>query len=68
MRLADWIEAQGKSRKEVADFLGVSPPYVTNLCSDTPSWPSRDVMAKLREMTDGAVSAADFLPAEENAA
>jgi transcriptional regulator with XRE-family HTH domain len=62
MKLADWIEAKGIKRKDVAEFLGVTPQYVTNLCSKEPSWPSRDVMAKLGELTAGMVSASDFLP------
>lgn len=68
MKLAAWIDANDKTRKEVADFLKVSPPYVTNLCSETPNWPSRDVMARLVELTRGEVTATDFLPVQEDAA
>jgi transcriptional regulator with XRE-family HTH domain len=62
MKLADWIEAKGIKRKDVAEFLGVKPSYVTNLCSEEPSWPSRDIVVKLGELTAGKVSASDFLP------
>lgn len=62
MKLADWIKRERKTRVEVAEYLGVSPPYITNLCSDEPCWPSRDVVARLIELTGGEVSAPDFLP------
>ncbi len=62
MRLAEWIKASGITRTKVAEAIGVSPSYVTNLCSDEPNWPGRDIILKLDTLTDGAVTANDFLP------
>jgi 3,4-dihydroxy 2-butanone 4-phosphate synthase/GTP cyclohydrolase II len=62
MNLADWIKESGMSRTAVANAVGVTPAYVTNLCSPEPHWPGRAVIIRLRALTGGAVTAEDFLP------
>jgi transcriptional regulator with XRE-family HTH domain len=62
MTLAEWIELRGMARSAVAEALGVSPAYVTNLCSPQANWPGRDLMVRIRDMTGGDVTANDFLP------
>lgn len=49
-------------RSKFAEAIGVSPAYVTLLCSEAPTWPGRDVASRIREVTDGAITADDFLP------
>ena len=67
MKLADWIAAKRLKRKDVASALGVTPSYITNLCSEEANWPSREVMVRLGELTSGKVSASDFLPPRRRA-
>lgn len=65
MTLAEWIDRSEMSRTSVAEALGVSPAYVTNLCSPQANWPGRDLMVRIRELTKGEVTANDFLPPPE---
>lgn len=64
-KLVTWLEATGTKRGEFAKAIGVSPAYVTLLCSESPSWPGRDVAARIRDVTGGVVTADDFLPPAE---
>lgn len=72
MKLADYIALRGVKRNKFARDIGVTPGWVTALCDGT-GWPSRDVMERVREVTEGAVTADDFLrdaaraPSEERA-
>jgi 3,4-dihydroxy 2-butanone 4-phosphate synthase/GTP cyclohydrolase II len=66
-KLGEWLEATNTKRSAFAAAIGVSPAYVTLLCSDAPAWPGREVAAKIREATGGAVTADDFLPPIEPA-
>lgn len=61
-RLAQWLEENGISRSAFAERIGVSPSYVTLLCSDEAAWPGRGVAARIAEATDGAITINDFLP------
>lgn len=61
-RLNEWLSATGTKKADFAKAIGVAPSYVTLLCSDEPAWPGRDVAARIRKATGGAVSADDFLP------
>lgn len=64
-KLGDWLKRTGTKRSAFAESIGVAPSYVTLLCSDAPAWPGRDVAARIREATNGEVSADDFLPPVE---
>ena len=48
-------------RKDFAQLAGISHSYLSQLCSDRPPWPSRDVAAKIAEITGGEVTIADFV-------
>jgi 3,4-dihydroxy 2-butanone 4-phosphate synthase/GTP cyclohydrolase II len=61
MQLAEWIKNSGKTRKQVASELGLSPASITALCAGT-TWPGRDVAARIAELTVGQVTANDFVP------
>ena len=62
MRLAAWLEKQGEKKRDFAARCGLSAAYVSQLCADPPAfWPSRDVIARIRDATDGAVTANDFM-------
>ena len=50
-----------KTRKELAGLLGISASYLSQLCSDSPPWPSRAVGQKLEDVTEGKVTVADFM-------
>lgn len=60
--LAKWLMANGIRRCQFAKTIGVAPSYITLLCSDASSWPSRTVAARIRKATDGSVTANSFLP------
>jgi hypothetical protein len=64
-RLNEWLANSGMKKIDFAKAIGVVPSYVTLLCSNEPVWPGRDVAAKIKEVTGGAVTADDFLPAEK---
>lgn len=55
-RLDRWISAQGLSRAEVAERLGVTRGYVDHLARETRR-PSLDLAAAIEEMTSGEVPA-----------
>lgn len=61
-KLAQWLQQNGIRRSDFAALVDVSPSYVTLLCSGSAVWPGRDVAARIREATNGAVTADDFLP------
>lgn len=48
-------------RKDFAQLAGISHSYLSQLCSDRPPWPSRDVAAKIEEITSGEVTIVDFV-------
>lgn len=61
-KLDKWLTANNVKRGAFAKAIGVSPSYVTLLCSDNPGWPSREVIVKITAFTSGAITADDFLP------
>ena len=61
MKLAEWIAREGRTRKSVAETLGVTAPYITHLCADV-YWPGRDLVQRIMELTGGEVGPADFIP------
>ncbi len=60
MKLAEWIIQQRLTRKKFAERARISPSLVTALCDGT-VWPGRDVAARIKKLTDGAVTPDDFL-------
>jgi len=62
MKFSQWIEESGLTRAEVARRLGASRGNVGDLCNFR-YWPSRTMMVRIIELTDGAVTPNDFLPA-----
>jgi 3,4-dihydroxy 2-butanone 4-phosphate synthase/GTP cyclohydrolase II len=60
MKLSEYLELHNIRRGEFAREIGVSGGRVTQLC-DGSGWPSREVAEKISAVTDGAVTANDFL-------
>ena len=56
-----WLSTRKIKRSAFAKAIGVSPPYVTLLCSDQPTWPGRDVATRIAEYTGGDITPNDFL-------
>ena len=48
-------------RKDFAQMAGISHSYLSQLCSDRPPWPSRDVAAAIERITGGEVTIVDFV-------
>jgi len=69
MRLSEWLKISPMSQSELARQLEITPGRVTQLLSeDKPAWPGRSLALKLAEVTGGAVTANDFLPAQPEVA
>lgn len=64
MKLAAWLELKGIKRGEFAQSIGVTGGWITSLC-DGSGWPSREVAERIARITEGAVTADDFLPERE---
>jgi DNA-binding transcriptional regulator YdaS (Cro superfamily) len=62
-KLAQWLNADPKpmTKTAFADLLGVSPGYVSQLCSNNPPWPGREIVRKITTITAGAVTPADLV-------
>lgn len=56
--LRKWFskKPQPMNLKEFAEKLGVTPSYVSQLCSDSPPWPKRHITVKIGILTRGAVT------------
>lgn len=66
MRLAQWRKVKGWTQTQLADELGVSQPYVSDMeRASSPSIPGPSVMIEIFILTRGAVQPNDFydLPA-----
>lgn len=61
-KLAQWLNADPKpmAKTDFAERIGVSPGYVSQLCSDSPPWPGRTIAKRIGEVTDGAVTPNDL--------
>jgi hypothetical protein len=59
--LRQWFDETGISREEFLSRVPISQSYLTLLLSPTPPWPSRAVMRLMVEVTDGAVTADQWL-------
>lgn len=60
--LRDWFDVRPKimSKLRFAQLVGVSPSFVSQLTSDTPPWPSRDIAQRIAVVTEGAVTPNDL--------
>lgn len=66
MRLASWRKQRGWTQMQLAEELGVSQPYVSDMeRAANPSIPGPSVMIAIFELSRGAVQPNDFysLPA-----
>lgn len=61
-KLAQWLNADPKpiSKAAFAEAIGVTPGYISQLCSDNPPWPGRDIAKRIGEVTNGAVTPNDL--------
>jgi transcriptional regulator with XRE-family HTH domain len=55
-KLADYIKASGRKKTDLANAIGVSRGYVTELCNGSKS-PGLKVAALIEDETGGAVTA-----------
>lgn len=60
MKLSEYLEAKGIKRGEFAQSIGVTGGWITSLC-DGSGWPSREVAERIAAVTEGEVTANDFL-------
>ena len=60
MKLSDWLDESDLTRAAFAKRIGVSPSYITLLCSDEPAWPGRPTIEVIHFTTRGKVTALDF--------
>jgi len=56
--LRDWLMQHPKPMSMVrfAELIGVTPSYVSQLTSDVPPWPGRDISLRIGIVTEGAVT------------
>ncbi len=64
MKLDLWLARTGMTRMAFAKKLGVSPATITALCNDEAAWMSRDIAARIADLTEGAVTPNDFIGLE----
>jgi 3,4-dihydroxy 2-butanone 4-phosphate synthase/GTP cyclohydrolase II len=60
MLLRDWLRRERVKRIDFAKRVGISPSYLTDLCSGV-AWPGRDVADRVMQETGGEVTPVDFL-------
>ena len=65
MQLKNWLKSSGLRQYELAEKLGVTPATITNLLDGSQNWVSRGLAEALARVTDGQVTALDFLDADE---
>jgi transcriptional regulator with XRE-family HTH domain len=65
--LRAWLRRKPKpmTQREFCERVGISQSFLTALLSDTPPWPSRNVMRKITEATEGAVTPDKFVVLED---
>lgn len=61
-RLRSWLMKKPRpmSVAEFAELIGVTPSYVSQLTSDDPPWPSREVSRRIGLVTKGYVTPNDL--------
>lgn len=55
--LRAWFDSTGTLQREAVAKLDISQSFLTSLLSERPPWPSRALLAKIIDMTGGAVTA-----------
>ena len=68
MKLADWLnlpnqDGTKKRRSKFASDIGVTPTMITAYC-DGEMWPGKARMREIERVTEGAVTANDFVHLE----
>lgn len=60
--LRAWFERRPQPMRKVrfAELLGVTTAYVSQLTSDKPPWPGRDLAQRIGIITEGAVTPNDL--------
>jgi 3,4-dihydroxy 2-butanone 4-phosphate synthase / GTP cyclohydrolase II len=61
-KLAEWLNADPKpmTKSAFAAAIEVTPGYVSQLCSDSPPWPGREVARRIADITNGVVTPNDL--------
>jgi transcriptional regulator with XRE-family HTH domain len=61
-KLRDWFDGHRKvmTKTEFARLLGTSTSYVSQLCSDNPPWPGRQIALRIALITRGKVTPNDL--------
>lgn len=56
--LRDWLWQRPRpmSTSRLAELIGVTPSYVSQLTSDEPPWPGREIALRIGIVTEGAVT------------
>jgi transcriptional regulator with XRE-family HTH domain len=60
MKLETYLRENGLTDEAFASLVGISQSQVSRIKRDK-SWPTRDVMKRIAVVTDGAVTANDFV-------
>jgi transcriptional regulator with XRE-family HTH domain len=60
MRIEDWAKSRGLQLQQVAEKLGISGGHIGDWISGR-SWPGREMMKRVRDLTGGEVMPNDFL-------
>jgi len=60
-KLAVHLEATGQTHAQFAERIGVSRAHFTKIANGT-AWPSRKLMLRIAEATDGAVPVTAWFP------
>jgi hypothetical protein len=63
--LRAWFDETETTREEFLAKVPISQSYLTLLLAKAPPWPSRAVMRRLVEVTDGAVTADRWLELDD---
>lgn len=61
MRLNKFLEANSITATAFAERIGLTPSQVSRLSRGV-NWPTKETAERIREATNGAVTADDFLP------
>lgn len=65
MKLGEWLAATGTARSEFAERIGVDHVSVTRYVNGV-RMPRKATLAIIREVTNGKVTADDFVAVQEN--
>jgi plasmid maintenance system antidote protein VapI len=60
MKLTEWLSREGVKKKDFAAMVGASNATISDLCNGK-KWIGRELAAAIARVTDGDVTAADFV-------